>query len=623
MAHQHCNAPCSVPPHPDLLTRTKVEALTTNNASATEPEKKASRTLRGEKGIPGMNDGTIFPRSHYEQPTSIMAMSNGALKRKPLRGTLRVVVVLVEFQDIELATGTKQRMEDLWFSKDRKVPTGSVAEYYSEVSNGAVELSGEVVGPFKLSKKMSYYSNRHSGRGASEPNSQTMANEAFEAAVGSADLDLEVYDNDGNGYVDAFIVVHAGQGAERTGDAIDLWSVKWTLPKAQEADGIKVYGFMSVAEDATCGVCAHEIGHLVFGWPDLYDAEHVSSGVGNWCLMGYGCWGGGGEQPVHPSAWCKASQGWVTSTVETENHQITLEEVVKSFKIHRLWTNGDASSEEYFLVENRQATGFDRLLPGSGLLIWHIDETVWNNNDENHPKVKLMQADGLAHLKGNWGRGDAADAFPGFNVATAFNMISTPSSKAYSGADTHVSVTNIPASASSMTFDITVKRSDISTLSSFSPKTWYRLKNAHQPDTHCVDVINEAGLNSKGNVEIRRDGNYSGQHWQIVPNDDGTYRLRTLFLGPDRHFDVLTHDKSTPVLQTSANVCGQYWSIKPWGDGTWHLENAYNGQFQYLDVADGGIALKMKAADSTRQSQRWTFTRIRDVTEPGYFLDES
>jgi hypothetical protein len=81
-----------------------------------------------------------------------------------------------------------------------------------------------------------------------------MANEAFEAAVGCDDLDLEVYDNDGNGYVrrtgssleafgadmdkvDAFVVIHAGQGAERTGDAIDLWSVKWTLPKAREADG--------------------------------------------------------------------------------------------------------------------------------------------------------------------------------------------------------------------------------------------------------------------------------------------------------------------------------------------------------------------------------------------------
>lgn len=40
-----------------------------------------------------------------------------------------------------------------------------------------------------------------SGRGPSEPNSQTMANEAFDAAIGGAELDLEVYDNDGNGYV--------------------------------------------------------------------------------------------------------------------------------------------------------------------------------------------------------------------------------------------------------------------------------------------------------------------------------------------------------------------------------------------------------------------------------------
>lgn len=72
----------------------------------------------------------------------------------------RIIVILVEFQDIEMAPGTKQRMEDLWFSTDRKIHTGSVAEYYSEVSNGAVEITGEVVGPFMLSKKMAYYSNR-------------------------------------------------------------------------------------------------------------------------------------------------------------------------------------------------------------------------------------------------------------------------------------------------------------------------------------------------------------------------------------------------------------------------------------------------------------------------------
>jgi immune inhibitor A len=50
-------------------------------------------------------------------------------------------------------------MEDLWFSTDRKIPTGSVTEYYSEASNGAVSMSGEVIGPFTLDNDLSYYSN--------------------------------------------------------------------------------------------------------------------------------------------------------------------------------------------------------------------------------------------------------------------------------------------------------------------------------------------------------------------------------------------------------------------------------------------------------------------------------
>jgi immune inhibitor A len=320
---------------------------------------------------------------------------------------------------------------------------------------------------------------------------------------------------------------------------------------------------------------------------------------------------------------CKAKQGWVETITEDENRQITLEEVKKGFRVHRLRAHGDPDSEEYFLIENRHSSGFDEYLPGSGLLIWHIDDAVWNNADEDHLRVKLIQADGLSHLKGNWGHGDAGDPFPGFAAVSAFNMVSNPSSKAYSGADTYVSVTNIPASAPNMTFDVMVRRSGVSNLSGFNPMVWYRMKNAHQPETHCVDVINENGLNSKGNVEIRRDGNYSGQHWQLKPMGDSTYRLRTLFLGHNRHLDVYTHDKSIPVLQKFAHVTGQYWQIKPWGDGTWHLENAYNGQFQYLDVEDGGIALKMKSANSARQSQRWTFTPIRDVTECDFFLDGS
>jgi immune inhibitor A len=57
-----------------------------------------------------------------------------------------------------MSAGAKQRFEDLWFSTG-KIPTGSVTEYYQEVSNGRISLTGEVVGPFTLSQNQAYYAN--------------------------------------------------------------------------------------------------------------------------------------------------------------------------------------------------------------------------------------------------------------------------------------------------------------------------------------------------------------------------------------------------------------------------------------------------------------------------------
>jgi immune inhibitor A len=57
-----------------------------------------------------------------------------------------------------MSAGAKQRFEDLWFSTG-KIPTGSVTEYYQEVSNGKISLTGEVVGPFTLSQNQAYYAN--------------------------------------------------------------------------------------------------------------------------------------------------------------------------------------------------------------------------------------------------------------------------------------------------------------------------------------------------------------------------------------------------------------------------------------------------------------------------------
>lgn len=65
---------------------------------------------------------------------------------------------MVDFHDVKCPPETIERTKQLWFSKG-KIPTGSVTEYYSEVSNNAISLTGEVIGPFTLKQKMSYYAN--------------------------------------------------------------------------------------------------------------------------------------------------------------------------------------------------------------------------------------------------------------------------------------------------------------------------------------------------------------------------------------------------------------------------------------------------------------------------------
>jgi immune inhibitor A len=395
-----------------------------------------------------------------------------------------VVIVLVDFPDQPMKPGHDAAHFDKLFFRPGGVGFGSVSEYYSDVSNRNISLIGDVAGPFRMPRPKTAYANGDAGRGGRfgtiRPNSRDLGNDALTAAV-SRFPDLGPYDNDQNGFVDAFIVVHAGSGAEQSGDLIDIWSVKWIIPAARVVGNASVYGFLTIPEDAQVGVCAHELGHLIFGWPDLYDTDSSSEGIGNWCLMSGGTWGGtpAGSKPCHPSAWCKANQKWVTVVNEISNRTVTLQDVKINRNIHRLWTNGDERSKEYFLLENRQLSGYDTSLPGPGLLsksslirpvipthscfssyashangptpstVWHIDDAIDSNANEAHRKVDLMQADGLAQLSNNGaGRGDNGDPYPGSSGNHSFTFRTNPSSHDYAGHDTRVGVSKISTSGS-------------------------------------------------------------------------------------------------------------------------------------------------------------------------------
>ncbi|MFC7263746.1 M6 family metalloprotease domain-containing protein [Streptomyces lutosisoli] len=440
---------CAIAPSPELRARTLQELERVRS----ESDVASMFRLGGAPRMLGFDDGTIIPADEFPPGTPHEAIRTAAATRASLTGAIRVVVVLADFADKPM-TADREHFEKLFFSLG-ELPHGSVRDYYREVTHGLVDIVGEVTGPVRLPQKLSWYANNNFGIGrpAGQARAQIMARDA---AV-SADplINYAPYDNDGNGFVDAFIVLHAGAGGEATGNRGDMWSHKWVLPNAYNADGARIYGYLTIPEDAKIGVCAHELGHLLFGFPDLYDIDGSSEGVGNWCLMGAGSWGGGGDIPTHPSAWCKIQQGWAKAVNLTSNGTLSIPDVKSSFEVQRLWRDG-LQGNEYFLVENRQQTGYDSSLPTSGMLIWHVDEGQSDNTNENHYMVGLVQADNQRDLEGATNRGDDGDTYPGSTGNTSFGPLSNPSSRSYTGAATGVSVTDISASAATMTATVSV-----------------------------------------------------------------------------------------------------------------------------------------------------------------------
>ncbi len=443
---------CMIAPAPELKKKMDEEMKKIKSSAA-------KGLLAGKIGFRepqpmGFNDGLIYPGTMFPVGTTAAIARSAGANKAPLRGTVRVIVVLVDFSD-KVMTKTKAHFEELFFSLG-SLATGSVREYYREVTHGMVDIQGQVVGTYRMPLTLAQYAHGASGTGGASPNARTMAKDA--AVASNPAVNYALYDNDGDGFVDAYVVIHAGSGAEVTGSGSDIWSHKWTLSGgAYTADGTtKIYGYLTVPEDCKLGVCAHELGHLLFGFPDLYDTDNTSEGIGNWCLMAAGSWNNGGLTPAHPSAWCKCQQGWVTTVNQASNqNNVPIEDVKSGFKVHKLFKNGSATNE-YFLVENRQKVLFDKYLPNSGLLIWHIDDAISSNTNEAHYKVALMQADGKKDLELNHNRGDAGDSFPGSSNNTKFDNTTNPNSKSYAGSNTCVAVTNISAPAAVMHADLKV-----------------------------------------------------------------------------------------------------------------------------------------------------------------------
>lgn len=432
------------------------------------------RLLRDEKVVARLRERQSKKGAGIDQPgRSPVQMRTLAAGKGSERvtGTWNALVLLVDFSDnaptVYPGAAAASHYTDMLFSAGTYA-TGSMNDYYKEVSHNSFGVGGTVTGGasdwYRAPQTYAYYVDGNYGDTSPYPhNCQKLVEDLVDIA--DADVDFSQYDNDGDGYVDALFVVHAGPGAEYTGDPNDIWSHKWSInPRAK--DGKFVYVYSIEPEDGEIGVFCHEFGH-VLGLPDLYDTDYSSNGVGYWSLMAAGSWGGDGahaDTPSHPDIWSKIQLGWSTPITPTANAAgVPIPDSETTPVCLRLWTNG-ATGNEYFLVENRQKIGFDTYLPAAGLCVWHIDEVKTNNNSEwwpgmtsaFHYKVALEPADELWNLEHKQNRGDAGDVFGGPPPASYFDGTGIRNSNSYAGVATNVAVNNILMIGQLITADVSV-----------------------------------------------------------------------------------------------------------------------------------------------------------------------
>jgi len=380
-------------------------------------------------------------------------------------------------------------------------PTGTMKNYFLEMSYNQLIVDGTVYGWFQVSHEQSYYSTH----GTAMDNLRTK--EFFTEILNLADqiIDFSQYDNDGpdgipnsgddDGFVDIVFFVSAGEVGYN-----NIWPHFWlysnwfngnpfiTNDMGFSGEYIKIddYSIQNALTQYTremvkIAVFCHEFGHAL-GLPDLYDIDLSSSGIGHWGLMGYPVRGNDGEsRPVGMTAWSKVHLGWIVPEIikssKTNLYVINSEKNATAFI---LWRRG-IPENEYFLIENRQRTGFDKNLPGDGLLIWHIDENKfkfgesdlgWDNSgnaDETHRGVDLEEADG------NEGLGDDGDPFPGSSNNRIFDRNSIPDSRDYNRYDTGISIRNISDSAIRMSIEVEINFNTLTAIIKYPNKnTFYR-----------------------------------------------------------------------------------------------------------------------------------------------------
>ena len=435
---------------------------------AITPPEKGLMPGKWDKYFRENNIGMDYGNSAWHRKLNYKTLS-----RSTEADSFFIPVIMANYTD-ETGTITSEEYFEHLFGNN---PTGSFSDYYSEVSYGKFYATGHVYGWYDTEKSKS----------EAVDDARSFISSILE--LSDADIDFSMYDNDGpdnipnsgddDGYVDGLIVIFPGNGADSNIDPDNMWPHAWgvhhnntTSDDAYNGGFIKVHNYTLCPEKYNndirpIGVYVHEFGHIL-GLPDLYDTtddedtEHdFHNGIGNWGVMAQGSWLGypGGKTPSHFSAWSKIKLGWV-DPVEIGSGSYSLSSDMDTKKIYKIVGSNYSEDplayiNEYFLLENRNNIGFDQELPGEGMLIFHVDESINNNRDRHHKQVDLEEADGTDDLDYQNNRGDNDDPYPSLlGSNTAFSDITYPNNYNYNNIAGTFDISNIQVTGDGVAFDM-------------------------------------------------------------------------------------------------------------------------------------------------------------------------
>ena len=397
------------------------------------------------------------------------AAPNAATSEKlPVVGERKMLVILVEFADVKF-NKSQEDFEKLMNAENytENGNFGSVRDYYRENSFGKLDLKTDVVGIYTLPRERAYYGGNVGGNDA---NPQAMAMKAVELA--DPDVNFSDYDADGDGVVDGVHIIFAGHGEEAGGGEDCIWSHSYVLTGQRDGKILSRYSCSPELRNASgnnttfIGVICHEIGH-VLGAMDFYDTNYSTGGqyqgTGKWDLMASGNWNYSGAMPAHFNPYSKIYDfGWAEAQDGNRAASFTLDAMSdKGFVRIDTKTPG-----EYFLLEYRGQTGFDRLIPGHGLMVYRASEDLsrLGSNTVNafhkqqfYPLCANATAELPTSEPSSYGTVDSESApYPGTLNINELNDMTMPSMMSWNHVPTEFPITSVIENVNDMnvTFDV-------------------------------------------------------------------------------------------------------------------------------------------------------------------------